>query len=59
MKLGDWNHKVAGNRVSFVKMLFLVLLHEPIDLANHFDELELVGASTKHGDEAFDERRTV
>ena len=59
MILGHGRHEVAGDRIALVEMLALVLLHQHVHFAHHLDELELVGASTEHGHQAFDERRAV
>ena len=59
MKLSNRDHEIRSDGVRIVEVLLLVELHEHVDLAHHLDELELIGASTKHGGEAFDEGRAV
>lgn len=59
MKLSNRDHEIRSDGVRLVEVLLLVELHEHVDLAHHLDELELVGASAKHGGEAFDEGRAI
>ena len=53
------NHKIWSHSIALIKMPLLILLHEHVYLPDHFNELELVRASTKHGDKTLDERRAV
>ena len=59
MILGDRHHEIRGDRIALIKMPFLIQLHEHVDLPDHFDEFELVRASTEHSHKTFDERGAV